>query len=111
MDENERKLRAAADAAARGVIGGAMIVLVETVKLLDRGQFVWKQMTNTPPGMVAYEGKGGGVSLLTAKAKIVEEGGAECYRGTAAKPTSGMVVVIPPAIAEYAFYKAVAQQN
>jgi len=106
---SETMLRQSAVSAAAGVqvFRQAEQVLEAIVKAADEGKVVWTKI-DAPNGMVAVQGNCDGYQMLTARARIVEENNAICYRGTAVNTTGKgpLMVVLPPATAHYLFRKA-----
>lgn len=82
-------------------------VLEAIVKAADESKVKWTPI-ESPNGMVAIQGDCDGYRMLTAQARIVEEGNAICYRGTAVNTTGKgpQMVVLPPPTAHYLFRKA-----
>lgn len=107
--KSDAMLRMSAVGAALGVqvFKAAGQVLEAIVKAADEGKVAWSVL-ESPKGMVCLQGTCVGYQILTARARIVEEGNTIQYRGTAVNTTGNgpLMVVLPPPTAHYLFRKA-----
>jgi hypothetical protein len=108
---SEEQLRKAALAASDGVITEGIGHLRALCAQIDRKQLVWKSApVPKPNAMRAFEGRSNEYTVLVTQFNEANDG--VQHRGMAVCHKGGpMVVVIPPAIAEYAYRSAVAVQN
>jgi len=106
---SDAMLRMSATGAALGVqvFKDAGALLEAIIKAAEAGKVTWNPI-ESPKGLTALQGTCEGYKILTARARIVEEGNAICYRGTAVNTTGNgpMMVVLPPPTAHYLFRKA-----